>query len=73
MRLVWDLAGFKLARADIERAVAVLGKRFDLVWELTFSDVRPRVAVFASKAAALPLRPAAARTSWASWAAIWWW
>ena len=49
MRLVWDLAGFKLARADVERAVAELAKRFDLEWELTFSDVRPRVAVFASK------------------------
>ena len=49
MRLVWDLAGFKLARADVERAVTDLAKRFDLVWELTFSDVRPRVAVFASK------------------------
>jgi formyltetrahydrofolate deformylase len=50
MRLVWDLAGFKLARPDVERAVADLAERFDLVWELTFSDVRPRVAVFASKA-----------------------
>ncbi len=49
MRLVWDLAGFKLPRGDVEGAVAELGKRFDLEWELTFSDVRPRVAVFASK------------------------
>ena len=29
MRLVWDLAGFKLARADIEGAVGA-GQRFDL-------------------------------------------
>jgi formyltetrahydrofolate deformylase len=28
----------------------ILGTRFELGWELTFSDVRPRVAVFASKA-----------------------
>jgi formyltetrahydrofolate deformylase len=50
MRLCWDLAGFKLARADIDAALTLLAKRFELTWEATFSDVRPRVAVFASKA-----------------------
>jgi formyltetrahydrofolate deformylase len=50
MRLCWDLAGFKLARTDIDAALSLLAKRFDLGWEVTFSDVRPRVAVFASKA-----------------------
>jgi formyltetrahydrofolate deformylase len=50
MRLVWDTAGFKLARDGIRAALAALAGRFDLGWELTFSDVRPRVAVFASKA-----------------------
>jgi formyltetrahydrofolate deformylase len=50
MRLRWDLAGFKLSRAEIEAAARDLARRFDLTWELTYSDVRPRVAVFASKA-----------------------
>jgi len=50
MRLVWDTAGFKLARDGIRAALAALAGRFDLGWELTFSDLRPRVAVFASKA-----------------------
>jgi formyltetrahydrofolate deformylase len=50
MRLCWDLTGFKLARSDIDAALALLAKRFELGWELTFSDDRPRVAVFASKA-----------------------
>jgi formyltetrahydrofolate deformylase len=50
MRLCWDLTGFKLARSDIEAALSLLAKRFELGWELTFSDDRPRVAVFASKA-----------------------
>jgi formyltetrahydrofolate deformylase len=50
MRLCWDLTGFKLARSDIDAALSLLAKRFELGWELTFSDVRPRVAVFASKA-----------------------
>jgi formyltetrahydrofolate deformylase len=50
MRLRWDLGGFKLSRAEIEAAARDLAQRFDLTWELTYSDVRPRVAVFASKA-----------------------
>ena len=50
MRLRWDLAAFRLARPEIEGALRELAERFDLGWELTYSDVRPRVAVFASKA-----------------------
>ena len=49
MRLVWDLAGFKLARPQIQSALELLATRFQLNWELTYSDVRPRVAVFASR------------------------
>jgi formyltetrahydrofolate deformylase len=50
MRLRWELGGFKLSRAEIEAAARDLARRFELTWELTYSDVRPRVAVFASKA-----------------------
>jgi formyltetrahydrofolate deformylase len=50
MRLRWDLDGFKLSRDEIGLAMRELATRFDLTWELTYSDVRPRVAVFASKA-----------------------
>jgi formyltetrahydrofolate deformylase len=50
MRLRWDVAGFKLQRAEIAAALLDLGARFDLAYELTYSDVRPRVAVFASRA-----------------------
>jgi formyltetrahydrofolate deformylase len=49
MRLVWSLESFKLDRAGMQGALAALAGRFDLTWELTFSDVRPRVAVLASK------------------------
>jgi len=49
MRLVWDLAAFKLARPQIQAALELLATRFELVWEVTYSDVRPRVAVFASR------------------------
>jgi formyltetrahydrofolate deformylase len=49
MRLVWDLAAFTLDRPRLSEAVGALGKRFDLRWDLTYSDQRPRVAVLASK------------------------
>ncbi|HVR00698.1 MAG TPA: formyltetrahydrofolate deformylase [Polyangia bacterium] len=49
MRLVWSLPGFKLGRPEIHAALSDLAVRFDLTWELTYSDVRPRVAVLASK------------------------
>ena len=49
MRLVWDLAAFKLARPQVQSALEMLATRFDLAWELTYSDERPRVAVFASR------------------------
>ncbi len=49
MRLVWSLEAFKLDRAAMQGALAMLATRFDLAWELTTSDVRPRVAVLASK------------------------
>jgi formyltetrahydrofolate deformylase len=50
MRLVWDLEGFQLDRAGIDAGLAYFGKRYDLTWEITYSDVRPRVAVLASRA-----------------------
>jgi len=50
MRLRWDLGAFKLSRAEIDTAMRAMAVRFDLAWELTYSDVRPRVALFASKA-----------------------
>jgi formyltetrahydrofolate deformylase len=50
MRLVWDLSAFKLDRDQTRAALAEVARRFDLAYELTFSDQRPRLAVFASKA-----------------------
>jgi formyltetrahydrofolate deformylase len=50
MRLVWDLAGFHLSRNQIRIEIANLAQRFDLKWELTYSDYIPRVVVLATKA-----------------------
>jgi formyltetrahydrofolate deformylase len=49
MRLVWSLEAFKLGRSEIHAALADLAAGFDLAWELTYSDIRQRVAVLASK------------------------
>jgi len=50
MRLVWDLGGFRLDRAGIAAGLDELKRRFDLSFDLSYSDQRPRLAVFASKA-----------------------
>lgn len=49
MRLEWDLAKFKLDRESLKAAIRMLACRFELEWQLTFSDEKPRVAIFASK------------------------
>src|SRR5436309_512149 len=49
MRLVWDLANFKLERAAIAQTLREMAGAFELSWEITYSDVRPRLAIFASK------------------------
>jgi formyltetrahydrofolate deformylase len=50
MRLVWDLEHFTLDRPRIHAELSTLARRFDLRWELTYSDAVPRVVVFATKA-----------------------
>ena len=50
MRLCWDLETFRLDRDGIAAGLEALGRRLDLSYELTYSDRRPRVAVFASRA-----------------------
>ena len=49
MRLVWDVSKFGLDSDTTRTAIEVLAKRYDLTWELTFNERRPRVAVFVSK------------------------
>ena len=50
MRLCWDLESFQLDRQGIYAGLTALVRRFDLLFELSFSDRRPRIAVFVSKA-----------------------
>ena len=50
MRLEWDLTGFAIPREKIADFFKVLiGDKYGMTWELHFSDVRPRMAIFVSK------------------------
>ncbi|MCA9981369.1 MAG: formyltetrahydrofolate deformylase [Anaerolineales bacterium] len=50
MRVEWDLADFAIPRAKIGEFFKVLiGDKYDMTWELHFSDERPRMALFVSK------------------------
>lgn len=49
MRLRWERSLFSLDRKQILEALAHIATRFDLQWEMTFSESRPKLVVFASK------------------------
>ncbi len=49
MRLVWDMRGFKLDRTATHKALTELALPFELTWQLSYSDRKPRVAVFSGR------------------------
>jgi formyltetrahydrofolate deformylase len=49
MRVEWELASFDLARDAIAPAFAQVAGPLGMSWELHFSDVLPRMAIFVSK------------------------
>jgi formyltetrahydrofolate deformylase len=50
MRVEWDLERFAITGDHIgERFNAAVGAHFDMLWQLYFSDDRPRMALFVSK------------------------
>lgn len=49
MRIEWSLDGFKLKREDIPPALGAIARMFNMVWQLSFSDQKTRVAIFISK------------------------
>lgn len=49
MRIEWSLDGFQIDREGIAGALAPIAEEFHMQWELSFSDVKPRVAIFVSK------------------------
>lgn len=51
MRVEWELMGFAIPREKIDDYFGTLiGRRFGMHWQLHFTDRKPRMAVFVSKA-----------------------
>ncbi len=49
MRVEWELEGFAMRRDEIESGIAPIADKFSMEWELHFSDVLPRAALFITK------------------------
>lgn len=51
MRVAWELSGFSIVRDKMDDYFATLvGNKFNMAWQLHFTDRKPRMAVFVSKA-----------------------
>ncbi|MGE4489461.1 MAG: formyltetrahydrofolate deformylase [Kiritimatiellales bacterium] len=49
MRVEWELEGFALPRDQISEKFSLIAARFEMKYQLHFSDYVPRVAIFVSK------------------------
>ncbi len=49
MRIEWAMAGFTVPRATISREFQPLAEKFKMSWELYFTDVPVKMAIFVSK------------------------
>lgn len=49
MRVEWEIESFALKREELRSALQPLMARFSMEWELHFSDVVPRAALFVTK------------------------
>jgi formyltetrahydrofolate deformylase len=49
MRVEWELNSFALPRDQISEKFSLIAARFEMKYELHFSDYRPRMAIFVSK------------------------
>jgi len=49
MRMEWEVDGFGIARDQIAGEFSPLAEKFSMSWDLHFSDVVPRVALFVTK------------------------
>jgi formyltetrahydrofolate deformylase len=48
-RIEWDLEGFGISRPEIAAAFQSVAHRFSMTWQLRFSDIAPRMAIFVSR------------------------
>ncbi|MBF0493754.1 MAG: formyltetrahydrofolate deformylase [Candidatus Omnitrophica bacterium] len=49
MRIEWSLEGFKIKREEITRDFSRIAEKFSMKWDLYFTDVLPKTAIFVSK------------------------
>ncbi|MBI4439516.1 formyltetrahydrofolate deformylase [Candidatus Woesearchaeota archaeon] len=51
MRIEWDLNGFRIERENLQGEIKKLAEKlgFSNSWEIFYSDVKPRMAIFVSK------------------------
>ena len=49
MRVEWEIEGFALKREDLVSSLMPLVDRFSMKWELHFSDIVPRAALFVTR------------------------
>ena len=49
MRIEWDLADFSIAREKTADAFEPIAEKFKMSWQLEFSSMRKRIAIFVSK------------------------
>ena len=48
-RIEWELADFRIPRAELADVFRPIAEKFGMQWELHFSDYVPRMAIFVSK------------------------
>jgi formyltetrahydrofolate deformylase len=49
LRIEWELEDFQFPRQEIGEAFRSIAERFEMSWDLRFSDCVPRMAIFVSK------------------------
>ena len=50
MRIAWEIDAFQISREKIgEYFDTLIGKKFEMVWKLSFSDQKKRMAIFVTK------------------------
>ena len=49
MRIEWSLDGFNIYKDDVAGQLKPITEKFQMKWELSFTDQRPQVAIFVSR------------------------
>jgi len=49
MRIEWSLDGFNIDKDDVAGQLKPITEKFQMKWELSFTDQRPQVAIFVSR------------------------